>query len=74
MDLELVYFPLLPIVNMKKKINREVLKCYVHLFHYLGHNITNVRNCNRINVVMASPNCMNENLLEIVSYCVWNKV
>ena len=41
--------------------------------HSLGHNNINVRNCNRINVVMASPNCMNENFLEMVSYCVWNK-
>ena len=45
----------------------------VHLCHYLGHNNINVHNCNRINVVMASPKCMNKNLFEMVSSCVWNK-
>ena len=56
MDLVLEYLPLLPIVDMKIKKNREVFKYYVHLFHYMGHNNINVCNCNRINVVMASPN------------------
>ena len=74
MDLVLEYLPLLPIVDMKTKTNGEMFKCYVHLFHYSGHNNINVRNCNRINVIMTSPNCMNENLLEMVSSCVWNEV
>ena len=50
-----------------------MIKCYVHLFHYLGNNSINVSNCNKINVVMASPNCMNENFLEMISSCVWNE-
>ena len=50
----------------------EVFKCYVYLFHYLGHNSINVCNCNRIIVAMPLANCMNENLLEIIS-CLWNE-
>ena len=51
----------------EEKAIGEVFKYYLHLFHYSGHNIINVYNCNRINVIMTSLNCMNENLLEIVS-------
>ena len=70
MDMLLDYLPLLPIVDMKTKKNGEVFKCYAYLFHSLGHNSINVRNCNRIIVVMPSPNCMNENMLEMVSSCL----
>ena len=61
---------LTPNCGHEDKKKGEVFKCYAHMFHYLGHSNNNVRNYNRITLVMPSLNCMNENLLEIVSSCI----
>ena len=65
---------LTPNYGHEDKANGEVFKCYVHLFHYSGHNNINVCNCNQINVIMTSLNCMIENLLEMVSSCYGMKL
>ena len=70
MDLELEYLPLLLIVDMKTKNKWRSVQVLSIFVSFLGHNNINVRNCNRINVVMASPNCINKNLFKMVSSCV----
>ena len=65
MDLLLDYLPLLPNVDMETKSkwrSVQVLCTYVSLFGSEQHN---VHNCNQIIVVLPSPNCMNENFLEM---------
>ena len=67
MDLESIYLPLLQIVDMNDKKQMEKCSNAMYIYFIILFIITLMYvNCNRRNVVMASPNCMNENLLKIV--------